>query len=157
MHCHCYTYGRLFSLPVFLLELLQTPVSVLMIQSATSSSSWAGTQLLNWMPPFMTRYNLNQKWCIKQLLVTFKDYSLPLKCVRFKCSHHSCVLDAGFQMSPLRLCAQHARAEGVLCRGTPLRHRPRAGHRGAEGRPRSAGLLPPEVPVWGKPAASTGH
>lgn len=35
------------------------------------------------MPPFMTRYSLNQKWCIIQLVVTFKAYSQPLKCVSF--------------------------------------------------------------------------
>lgn len=55
--------------------------------------------------------------------------------------------DTGLQVPATQLCPQHARAEGVLLQGTSLRHRPRAGHRGAEGHPRAAGPLPPQVPV----------
>lgn len=66
-------------------------------------------------------------------------------------------LTTGLQMPAPQLCPQHARAEGVHQPGAPLRHRPRAGQRGAEGRPRAAGPLPPEVPERGVPAASNQH
>lgn len=141
-----------FFFPEFLLELLQSPVSILMIQSVTISSSWSGMNLLNWMPLFMTRYKLTRLlyYCFINHHLTIAMYSFSfLTCLLFSL--------VGLQMPSKQHCSQHARAEGILQQGTPLRHRPWAGQRGAGGCSRAVGPFPPEVPVWGEPAASLGH
>lgn len=150
---HRWRFGHDFiSFPEFLLELLQTLVSIFLIQSVMISSPWSGRNLLKRIPVFMTRYKLTRLlyYCIitHHQIIAMCSYSF-LNSLLFS--------PAGLQMPSKWHCSQHARAEGILQQGTPLWLKPWAGQRGAEGCPRVAGIFPPGFPVWREPAASTGH